>query len=73
MSMDNRKRFKNTQQYANSYVHKFSRTFYEAILVSELYRLPKCITPHMHSLSLLKNNLCDAFINARKINVLQTR
>ena len=35
-----------------------SRIFYKAILVSELYRLPRCIAP-----------LPDAFINAKKINV----
>ena len=29
----------------------FSRIFYKAILVSQLYRLPRCIVPYKHSLS----------------------
>ena len=35
-----------------------------------MYRLPKCIAPCKHSLSQLKNNLRDAFINAKKINFM---
>ena len=47
----------------------FSRIFNKAILVSELYRLPKCIVPPKQSLSQPKNKWRDAFINAKKINV----
>ena len=39
------KTFQNTQQYVNSYVHKYSRIFYKAFLVSELHWLPRCIAP----------------------------
>ena len=37
-----------------------------------LYRLPRCIAPYKQSLSQLKNNLRDAFINVKKINVTFT-
>ena len=46
-----------------------SRIFSKTILVSELYLLPRCIAPYKQSLSELKNNLRDAFINAKRINV----
>ena len=39
------KTFQNRQQYVNSYVHKYSRIFHKAFLVSELHRLPRCIAP----------------------------
>ena len=35
------KTFQNIQQYANSYMHKFSRIFYKAILIIELHRLTR--------------------------------
>ena len=39
------------------------------ILLSKLYRLPRCTAQYKHFLSQLENNLCDVFINAKKINV----
>ena len=39
------KTFQDTQQYVNSYVHKYSRIFYKDFLVSELHWLPRCIAP----------------------------
>ena len=60
------KTFQNTQQYPNSYVHTFSYYLvYSTKLLSELYRLPRCIAPYKQPL----NNLRDAFINAKKLTL----
>ena len=68
------KNLQNTQQYVNSYGHKFHYFLIYSkklsYLVSELYLLPRCITPDKQSISELKNNLRNAFINAKKMNVI---
>ena len=69
MFEDNRKPFKihngmRIVMYTNLLL---PRIFYKAILVSDLYRLPRCIVPYKQCLSYFKNNLRDAFINTEKI------
>ena len=61
MSKDNRKYVELREEFCAQFF-LFSRIFYKAIQLSELYRLPRCIDPY-------KLTLCDAFINVKKINV----
>ena len=45
----------------------FSRIFYNAFLVCELYQLPRCIALYKQSLSELRNNLCDHLFTPKRL------